>query len=225
MVVKGVIQVHDKSLASAKDKIVDLTARSMANNVTISGLTGDNDEENPKQKVLTFMRDLMKMTLDDAEVLVAHRMGKKSNQATNKPRLMVVRCAQSLKDRIFQYTSNLKGKTNDQKDYYFVKSQLPEPLLPQKIERETQLKDIKQANKLIPDNEADKRTKAYIKNKTLYIGGKPQIHHIIPPTAVDLFNTTPGEHSKQKNLIKVMFFRDMLHMLDQTVRSNKSTRS
>ena len=199
-ITKGVLQVHDKSLMSNADKLVDLTARSMSNNITISGISGDcAKDEKCKPKVLDFFKDNMKMEVREEEVLVAHRLGKWSIKAS-KPRLMVVRCSQSLRDRVFQFTSNLKGQKNDKNDFYFVKPQLPEPLFTQKKEREEQIKVIKLANANIPDNESDKRTKYEICDKTLFVNGKPQKKYIHPPTVQDILNVDKFTQEKMDTL-------------------------
>ena len=72
-VLKGLLQVHDRDIAECKTKTVDLTARSMANNITITGLTGDSaDEKNCKEKVLTFFREKLGLIVKDKNVEVAH---------------------------------------------------------------------------------------------------------------------------------------------------------
>ena len=116
--------LQDKTIATTKQKVIDLTARSMSRNVIITGLLGDKDEhldknadsgqkEDCKQEVLSFLHEKVMMEVEDAEIEVAHRMGK---MIRNKSRPMVVRCAQSLRDRIFNFTSNLKDKQNEQGD-------------------------------------------------------------------------------------------------------------
>ena len=141
---KGITQVQDMMIQEHKAKIVDHTARSMANNVTISGLTGDSlEEKNCKEKVMQFLRNSMKMKVEDHEVVVAHRLGVTLGV---KPRLMVVRCMFALRERIFKFTQNLKNVTSNG-DYYYVKPQLPEPLLSEKNEREEKVRAIKKANK------------------------------------------------------------------------------
>ena len=187
-VLKGLAQVHDKQITSTKDKVVDLTARSMANNITISGILGDSKEENCKQKVMDFFRDTVKVPdLQQNDVEVAHRMGKLLDTAT-KPRLMVVRCKFELRERIFSYTKNLKDVTNASGDGFYVKPQLPEPLLTQKRERDERFRSIQKANYLIPEEEKHRRVPVQIKNKTLFINKVPQKHHIFPPTVQDMFN-------------------------------------
>ena len=78
--VKGIVQVQDKQLVTCKRKIVDLTARSMANNIVISGITGDSPEENCEEKVKSFLTQKMKMTIEDSEILAAHRFREEVGQ-------------------------------------------------------------------------------------------------------------------------------------------------
>ena len=153
-VLKGFMQVQDATMKECKDKIVGLTARSMSRNVTISGLIGDNQEEkNCKTKVLEFIRDKLQMEITDRDVEIAHRIG--GPPKADKPRLMVVRCSSSLRGKIFQYTKNLKDKTNEQGDYYNVKPQLPEPLQSERNNREEKMRTIRKANDLIPDEQKE----------------------------------------------------------------------
>ena len=168
---KGLTQVQDCDIAHLKTKTVNLTARSMANNIVITGITGDQESEtNCKEKVLSLMTETMAMEVASTEIVTAHRLGKKLGA---KPRLMVVKCTDVLRQRIFKYTSNLKGKTNSNGDPYFVSPQLPEPLNTQKKEREETLRAIKKANAQIPDNDPRKRVDARITNKTLIINNVP----------------------------------------------------
>ena len=94
-------------------KVVDLTARSMANNIVISGITGDSEKkEDCKSKVVQFMRTQLKIDdLLDQEVEVAHHAKGKLGP---KPRQMIVRCHFKLRDRLFYYTKHLKRITNSQ---------------------------------------------------------------------------------------------------------------
>ena len=43
---QGVVQKQDKQIQHLKDKTIDLTARSMRNNIVIARLEGDTQEEN-----------------------------------------------------------------------------------------------------------------------------------------------------------------------------------
>ena len=170
----------------------------MANNIVISGICGDpqtkmeledgkeKEKENCKTKVLAFMRQKLAMEVKDEEVVVAHRTGKVGKNL--KPRPIVVRCEYSLRQRIFAYTAKLKDIQNEQGDYYYVRSQLPEPLNTEKKEREMKLKQIKKQNEAIPEEEKHKRKEVYIKNNILYINKKPQRKHVNPPNLQEVFN-------------------------------------
>ena len=184
---KGFSQVQDASLKECKSKIIDLTARSMANNVVIYGLMEDrSDEKDCRTRVLEFLRSKVNMEVQDTEIEVAHRLGGPTKN--DKPRPIVVRCAYSLRSRIFNYTRNLKDVTNSQGDYYSIKSQLPEPLLSEKNDREERLRQIRKANDLIPDEEKHRRVPVHIKSNILYVNSIPQKQFYKPPTVQEVFN-------------------------------------
>ena len=86
--IKGLLQIQDCEVKECKCKVIDLTARSMSNNITISGLVGDTMEEKDcKEKVKVFLQDVMDLDFDEKDIEVAHRLGTK---ITTKPRMMVV---------------------------------------------------------------------------------------------------------------------------------------
>ena len=207
-VVKGILLVHDKNINTNKDKVVDLTARSMANNIVITGLkplpSQQQEEgnkhtppENCKELVIKFLQEKMKMTLHKGEVLVTHRIGQKNSR---KPQPMVVRCGQELRDRIFKFTHHLKDQENEDGDAYYVNPQLPEPRATEKKEREEQLRQIKKANELIPDELKHTKTDAYIKGNVLYINKVPQKKHITPPTVQKMFNCDNDTQTRLENV-------------------------
>ena len=120
---KGLLQVKENWLVILEKKVTDLTVRSMANNVIITGITGDTEDESDcKAKVLSLFRDKMNMPVEDKDVEVAHCAKGKHG---SKPRAMIVRCNQQLRDKIFSYTKNLKNVKNSDGDPYFVSRQLP----------------------------------------------------------------------------------------------------
>ena len=189
---KGVTQVNNRKIITVENKVLKLTTRSMQNNVLIHGLTGDQPKEQCKEAVLKFFREQMKMDTTDEEVMKAHRIGRINQSA--KPRMMVVRCQVSLRERIFDYTKNLKDLKNDLGNYYSVSPQLPEPLFTQKRETREKVIEVKKLN----DNQPDpaKKTKIDFKNGFLHLDGKPQKKHIIPPTVTDMYNVLPDTQVK-----------------------------
>ena len=200
---KGFVQVQDSNLQECKKKVVDLTARSMMNNITISGLMGDKkgsegEPENCKATVLKFMRNELQMEVEDNEIEVAHRVGK---PLENKPRLMVVRCVFALKNRIFGYTKNLKGIQNANGDFYSVKQQLPEPLLSERIQREERMREIIKSNDQLPEEQQHRKVLVQIKNRVLYINKVPQKQNFIQvPTVQEVFNATLEEQVRMEEL-------------------------
>ena len=82
----------------------------------------------------------MLMEVKDSEVVVAHRLGQKM---VGRLRSMVIRCNFSLHDRVFHFVKNLKDKKNDEGQYYYVRQQLPEPMLTQRKERNERITQIK----------------------------------------------------------------------------------
>ena len=165
---KGYAQVQDKKLAAAEDKIIDLTARSMKNNILIQGLPGDpgNHKEDCKGKVLSFLKNEMKMEIKDSDVLIAHRIGRK---LTVKHHTMVVKCDYNLREKVFKHTKYLKDIKNDQNDYYRVSPQLPESMLTKVRERREAIIAAKNLNKTLNPS---KQIKIEVKNGTLHLDGK-----------------------------------------------------
>ena len=107
-----------------------------------------------------------------------------------------MRCSQALRDTVFKFTSNLKGITNTEGEFYYVSQQLPELLSSQKREKEERLRTIRKANKLIPEDEKERRVDVKIQNNTLYINKVPQKQHIYPPTVQDVLNLPVPEQEK-----------------------------
>ena len=178
-VIKGLLQVNDNNVSSLSKKVIDLTARSMANNIIITGIMGDSEQEQDcKAKVLDFMRTHLKIEdLQDHEVEVAHRSKGKIGP---KPRVMIVRCQHSLRDRIFNFTKNLKSATNSQGDPYFVSKQLLEPLLTEKREHDQRIKEVHRSNSQLPEDQKHKKIDIQVSNNVLYLNKIPQKKHISP---------------------------------------------
>ena len=111
-----------------------------------------------------------------------------------------MRCAHTLRKRIFQYTKNLKDVKNSNDQFYFIKPQLPEPYLSQKMERDERLREIRKSNAAIPEEQKHKRVVAEIKNRELVIDGVLQKTHVFPPTARELLSIDDNMQHKIDNL-------------------------
>ena len=146
---KGFTQVQDRDITELKNKTVNLLARSMSNNILITGILGDSENEDCKVKVLQLLWEHVKLDIEDEDVVVAHRLGKKLK---DKTRMMVVRCSHKLREIMFQNTANLKNVKNADGNPYYISPQLPEPLNTEKRERDEHLRAIHKSNALIPDS-------------------------------------------------------------------------
>ena len=178
---RGTVQVLDKQQETMNKKVIDLTSRSMKNNILISSITGDEAKENCKEKVIDFIKTKLKMEIEDKEVIVAHRLGKKE---VGKLRAIVVQCTHDLRQSVFQHTKNLKDVKNEYDQKYYVEPQLPEPIATERLENRQKYRDILRANEKLPE---DKKVQAEMKNGKLYIGGEMQKKHIFPPSVRELF--------------------------------------
>ena len=194
---KGILQVHDKQIIHNKDKIVDLTAHSMSNNLLIYGLEQE-EEELCLTKVREFLREKLKLNFEDKEVIVAHRMGSKQE---GKFQPMVVRCQPKLKNNVLKNSYKLKDQKNSREGTFTVRPQLPEPLLTEKKEREDKLRKIKKQNETIPEEQKELRKKAYIKKGKLFINDQPYKTYVRPPTVADILNSNKQDQEKM-NLLK-----------------------
>ena len=73
---KGVISVQEKQSAPVKEKLTEIQARSMSNNIIIDGIVNDQeDSEICKNQVKEFIKNELEMTLEDEEIKKAHRLG------------------------------------------------------------------------------------------------------------------------------------------------------
>ena len=194
---KGYIQVQDNKMHQIESKVIDLTARSMKNNILINGIAGDpgNNKEECKEKALAFMRTHMKLEINDDEIIAAHRIGRNT---TSKPRAMVVKCAHDLHTTIFGYSKNLKGLKNEHGDYYRVSSQLLEPLNTQNRERREKIAATHKLNETLDSKD---KIKIEVKGNMLLLNGKPQKKYVTPPTIREMMAIPPEVQVKMDKII------------------------
>ena len=65
---------------------------------------------------------------------------------------MIMRCQHQLRDRIFNYTKNLRYVKNEDGDVLYVHKQLPEPLLTEKRECDSIIKEANKRNAQLPED-------------------------------------------------------------------------
>ena len=196
LTLRGVVQRQHGQIKVLNSKVAYLTKKSMENNVIISGLEGDiGSKEKCDKNVIKFLKDKVKIEVEEEEILVAHR----STTGVKGNRNMIVRCTFSLKERIFQNLSNLKDIKNSKDIPYNVYKQLPDVM----IEHNRHVREKIRAQKTKDaDLPAKERSKIEVKGGEVYINGeqnKPT--HLLPIEPLDMF---PAAQEKTKwNALKM----------------------
>lgn len=189
-ITRGIVHKQSKQITALKAKQVDLIARSMADNVTISGIQQDKPDVDSKTLVLNFLEEELEIELDsDEEISAAHRIGAPTK---NSQRPIVFRCPTTLKKKIFQNTTKLAGKA------FSVNQQVPDSLAEQK--REIRQK-IKQVQRLEQNKEDHQKSAFLVRNNKLYINGQLQRKKLFPPSVDQLF----VNDTEAKNMDKIKF--------------------
>ena len=106
---EGLVEQQRSKLKQQSEQILDLTARSMRDNIIVQGIPEGNNEtwEETKNKLKKFIQKDLKIDPNAVQIDRAHRSGAKGRG----PRQIVAKLLnQSSKDLIFQNVKNLKEK-------------------------------------------------------------------------------------------------------------------
>ena len=190
-ILKGLVQRQFCQIRDLNEKVAHLTAKSMDQNLTISGLEGDKPKEACKDNVITFFKSEVEIDAEHNEILVAHRLGKYSKQQ-KRPRLMVVKCSYELKERVLNNASNLKEKANSAGEAFYINKQLPEKVMEQNREIRQTVKELKEQEDGLPVRD---RSRIEVRSKTVFVNGEPKEKELLPPEPMDLF---PDDHELEK---------------------------
>ena len=187
-ILKGIVQVQDRKITAMSSEITDLRARSMSKDVVITGITGDESDENCKENAKSFITGQLKMEITQEDVRKVHRLGRKI--PGKKPRSMVVQCSDKLRSNIFAYTKNLKGVKNSLKDYYYVDPQLPEQRAAEREEINYEIKKVKKHNEGKSDADCQKYE---VRDQRLVVDGVTRHKKFLPPSVSDILNMQPKQ--------------------------------
>ena len=190
-VLKGTTHRQQQQVATLSDKVKELTVRSMADNITITGLIKESDDEDCLQVVSDFLKEKVKIEVETTQILIAHRIYVTDQEKTTAP-IMIVRCHPRLKANILANAKNLKDLKNDKGDAFYINQQVPEFIIAEKKELSHTIRKIKTANEGKPPNQ---KVKYSVKRKKLFINDVPVVKAVQPPTVAELF-TDGGEQEK-----------------------------
>ena len=162
-------------MESLQDKVNNLVARSLSNNVVIRNLL-ETKGEDPKELVCNFFTETLEITAREEEILVAHRLDTGSNSNT------MVRCHPDLVEWVFSNAKNLKGKQNAKKQFYYVLRQYPEKIAEDRRAIQEKIKQIKKDNESMLQSN---KTKTKIQKGVLYVNGEKVKQSMSPIKVTD----------------------------------------
>lgn len=193
-ILKGINRRQQDQIGSAKDDIVYLTSKTMAKNITISGLKEEKNE-NPKAVVTKFIHETLNAPLDEqCEIKIAHRVGI-FDPETEFPRMMVVKCTAALKSVVLDsykaYKESEERRGNVPLQYY-VNEQLPDKIMEKQKEVRHFIWEQKRKDDSLPK---DQKASIKVQNDIVYINRQP-VQHKLPPVKMSEMFPTPQDQQK-----------------------------
>lgn len=192
-VVKALVHKQARQIDVMDSKVVDLTARSMANNIVITGII-ESTTENCHDEVQRFLKAEMDIDISQNPMLkvkIAHRLGVARN---NKSRAMVAKVNAALKKVVLEKIECLEGRTNINGDQFYVNVQQPEA----KVEARRNAKAL-----LRKFQTKYKTAKVELKGDKVYINNEWKRPLVRVPTPKDLYFNL-DEH-REMNKIQVAY--------------------
>lgn len=198
-VLKGVVHKLSNQITSSNQKVNQLVAKSMEDNLVFTGILEDVPKANPRKQLQEFFRNIMNLyDIRDADIFSVYRMGQ---SAKGKHRPIVAHCSPELRRYIMNHASILKSRKNDRDGKYYINPQLPEAISEHRREMRQIIKDQRTKEQDLPQ---DTKSKIVIRNDKLFVNGQLQRKKISPPQIQQLF---PDEkEQKVISSIKMRFF-------------------
>lgn len=193
--IKGVIQRHATQLQVHESKVTDLTARSMAKNLLISGIVEDH-HENCKEQVRKFLLEELDINIaldEDLKIKVAHRLGFR-REDINSDRAMIIKVNDKLKELILNNIEHLEGRKNRKGKSYYINIQQPEAKIEAKRNAKALLKRFQ---------EKFKSAKVEMRGDKVYMNNEWQRPLLEAPRVDQLFYDP--EEQKQLGKLKILY--------------------
>lgn len=199
-VMQGILQKYSQKHQSAEHKLMDLTKRSMEQNLVLHAIEDPQDiaADEPqnsicKRAVINFCKDLLQVDLSESEIWKAHRMGP---HHTDRVRPLVIKVTYRAKELIMENMSKLKNKKNSKNQSYFISEQIPEGIAETKKQTANRLKHLRNEN---DKKTSDKKQDIRVINDKIIIDGELDKPEVVPPIPMDLFLTV--EEQKQVDIM------------------------
>ena len=112
--VKGLCIRMEAENTELRNKVTQLSARAMKDNLIISGLCNDESLENPLETVTEFLEETMQLEFTRSELVSARRIGRPAKPDVSRAMLIEVKTA--LREMILNNKKVLKGVKNSKKE-------------------------------------------------------------------------------------------------------------
>ena len=209
-IIKGVVQRQEEKIASITDQLIELTGRSMAENLVFSGVhelrgsnSGGKKEEQNEDCVITvkeFLQQHLDINASADDIYTAFRMGE-FVPGKKKPRQILAKFHPALKERILADKAKLAKVDKDIGGPFYINIQEPESYVAKRKENSHHIKKIKETNKSIPKKED--KVKYSIKKRDLYVDSVLIAKSVSPPLLQDLF--VDQEEQDKMDKLKLIF--------------------
>lgn len=197
---KGIVHKISNQVQSADGKLNKLVAKSMEDNLVITGILDDFPKRNPRKQVHQFFHEELGLrNVSDSDVLKVFRVGK---QQEGRHRPLMLNCTPDLRRYLMASAPSLKGRTNSNGGSFYINQQLPEAIAEQKREIREVIRNRQAKEEALP-NQA--KSTFLVRNDKVYINGQLTRKTIVPPSVEQLF--PEDDMQKKINAIKLRTFR------------------
>lgn len=169
-IIRGYVTKHEDQIVAVQDKTTDIIAKSMENNISISGIEEQQDE-NCLDKVKQFLEDELRIeNIDTGELYKIKEAFRVGVPSTIKPRVMIVKCNQFLRKKILDAAREYRERQGRNPLKHHVNTQLPDKLAEQSRFIRHIVWEQKQKDQHLP---YDQKAKIQVQNNIVYINKKP----------------------------------------------------
>lgn len=147
---KGIVHKVVNQMDGANGKINQLIAKSMEDNLVVTGVLGDLSKKNARKQFHHFLREEMGLiNIEDNDILKVYRIGQINE---NRARPLMVCCTPDLRRYILANSYVLKDRLNEEGSKFYINQQLPESIAEQNREIRQIIRDRQTKEELLPNN-------------------------------------------------------------------------
>lgn len=130
-ILKGYVGKHANHISTLQDKVVEITAKSMEKNISISGIP-ETTNENCMEVAKTFLRDELRLeSIEENELFQIKDSFRIGFSQPSKPRLLILKCNLFLKRKILEAAKEYKDRLEGAKPKFYINSQVPDKMAEQ----------------------------------------------------------------------------------------------